>query len=98
MVEPPLESPTPVEGQGDEYHRLFREGSRQGLRHEGGHEPGRLRLAVEFQLLRQGLSAAAIAKGGEGLAGRAPRGLEAAGERSQRGAAGGTEILRPWTA
>jgi len=49
---------------------------------------------MEFQLLRQSLGTAAVAKGGEGAAGRAPGRLKAAGERAQGEAAGGAEILR----
>jgi len=40
------------------------------------------------------LGTAAVAKGGEGAAGRAPGRLKAAGERAQGEAAGGAEILR----
>lgn len=74
LIEASPEPPAPVQGQGNEHHGVFREGPGQGLGHQGGHEPGRLGAAMEFQLLRQHLSAAAVAKGGKGPAGRAPGG------------------------
>ena len=94
MIKAPAEAPAPVQGQGDEHHGVFREGPGQRLGHERRHEPGRLGSAMEFQLLRQSLGTAAVAKGGEGPAGRTPGRLKATGERAQGEAAGGAEILR----
>ena len=94
LIKAPAEAPAPVQGHGHEHHGVFREGPGQGLGHERGHESGRLGSAMEFQLLRQALGAAAVAKGGEGPAGRAPGRLKATGERAQGEAAGGAEILR----
>ena len=96
LIKAPSEAPAPVQGQGDEHHCVFRKGPGQGLGHERRHEPGRLGSALEFQLLRQPLGTAAVAKGGEGAAGRAPGRLKTTGEGAQGEAAGGAEILRAW--